>query len=272
MIVFDGGAGWCKKAGQGMVLAATGCRRFKPTEEMECIVKKQDLVFAACLVLFFSPFFMCRTVQEFYLTAVREHALLMSFAKFAVLATLGEIIGLRISRRVYYQRGFGVLPRALVWGFLGVGIKMAFVIFSVGAPAFVSKYVVALPADILSQPFSGLKLLTVFTISVTLNLIFAPVFMTLHRVTDTHIMATGGTLRGFFSPIDCSRILQNIDWSVMWGFVFKKTLPFFWIPAHTITFLLPPQHRVLFAALLGVVLGVILAFASLAKSRQPEAV
>jgi hypothetical protein len=96
--------------------------------------------------------------------------------------------------------------------------------------------------------------------------------MTLHRITDTHIIATGGTLRGFFSPIDCSRILQNIDWSVMWGFVFKKTLPFFWIPAHTITFLLPPQHRVLFAALLGVVLGVILAFASLAKSRQPEAV
>jgi hypothetical protein len=238
---------------------------------MECIVKKQDLVFVACLALFLSPFLVCSAVQEFYLTTVRDHALLTSFVKFAVLATLGEIIGLRISRGVYHQAGFGVLPRALVWGFLGVGIKIAFVIFAVGAPAFVGKYIVALPPDILAQPFSGVKLLTVFTISVTLNLIFAPVFMTLHRITDTHIIATGGTLRGFFSPIDCGRILQNIDWPVMWGFVFKKTLPLFWIPAHTITFLLPPQHRILFAAFLGVVLGVILAFASLAKSRQPEA-
>ncbi|HRZ79119.1 MAG TPA: Mpv17/PMP22 family protein, partial [bacterium] len=42
-----------------------------------------------------------------------------------------------------------------------------------------------------------------------------------------------------------------------------KTIPLFWIPAHTITFLLPENHRVLFAAILGVVLGVFLAIASL---------
>jgi hypothetical protein len=47
----------------------------------------------------------------------------------------------------------------------------------------------------------------------------------------------------------------------MWGFVFKKTIPFFWIPAHTITFLLPPDVQVLFAALLGIALGTILAVA-----------
>jgi hypothetical protein len=47
----------------------------------------------------------------------------------------------------------------------------------------------------------------------------------------------------------------------MWGFVFKKTIPFFWIPAHTITFLLPPQYRVLYAALLSVVLGILLGVA-----------
>jgi len=49
---------------------------------------------------------------------------------------------------------------------------------------------------------------------------------------------------------------------VQWGFVFKKTIPFFWYPAHTITFLLPGDTRVLFAALLGVALGVLLAIAS----------
>ncbi len=231
-------------------------------------MKKQDLYFGVCLGLFFCPFFLSQNVFDFYMASVSAHALLMSFWKFAILATLGEVIGLRIVRGHYYTPGFGLWPRALVWGGLGVGIQMAFVIFATGAPAVVSKFLVPLPQGILGQPFSGEKLIAAFAVSVSMNLIFAPLFMTLHRVTDTHIQETGGTLRGFFSPIDFGRILKNMDWQVMWGFVFKKTLPLFWIPAHTITFLLPEMHRVLFAALLGIVLGTILAFASLAKSGQ----
>jgi len=45
--------------------------------------------------------------------------------------------------------------------------------------------------------------------------------------------------------------------------VFKKTIPLFWIPAHTITFLLNPDYQVLFAAFLSIVLGAILAVADL---------
>lgn len=230
-------------------------------------MKKEDAIFLICLGIFFGPFFISPEVLNFYLAAVGSHPLLMSFLKFALLATLGEVIGLRIARGVYLERGFGLLPRALVWGCLGVGIQLAFVIFAVGAPAMVSKFLSPLPAGILGQPFSGQKLLAAFAISVCMNLIFAPVFMTLHRVTDMHIRQTGGTLGRFLTPIDFGRILQDIDWPVMWGFVFKKTLPLFWIPAHTITFLLPEVHRVLFAALLGVALGTILAIAGLAKSR-----
>lgn len=86
--------------------------------------------------------------------------------------------------------------------------------------------------------------------------------MTLHKITDTHILATGGTLHGFFSPIPIGNILQHLNWKVQWNFVFKKTIPLFWYPAHTITFLLPEELRVLFAALLGVALGIILAIAA----------
>ncbi|MDE6112603.1 MAG: hypothetical protein K2G46_04230, partial [Bacteroidales bacterium] len=64
------------------------------------------------------------------------------------------------------------------------------------------------------------------------------------------------------TPIPFSRILANLNWDVQWNFVFKKTIPLFWIPAHTVTFLLPPQWQVLFAALLGVVLGILLAIAA----------
>ncbi len=95
-----------------------------------------------------------------------------------------------------------------------------------------------------------------------MNTIFAPVFMTLHKITDTHILTHGGTLAGFFTPIQMGEIMANLNWRVQWNFVFKKTIPFFWFPAHTITFLLPGDMRVLFAALLGVVLGVLLAIAT----------
>ncbi len=86
--------------------------------------------------------------------------------------------------------------------------------------------------------------------------------MTLHKVTDTHILATGGTLRGFFTPLRMGDILAGLDWHRQWNFVFKKTIPLFWYPAHTITFLLPGDVRVLFAALLGVILGILLAVAA----------
>jgi len=45
----------------------------------------------------------------------------------------------------------------------------------------------------------------------------------------------------------------------------RGTIPFFWIPAHTITFLLPGEYRILFAAVLGIVLGVFLAVATMKK-------
>ena len=57
------------------------------------------------------------------------------------------------------------------------------------------------------------------------------------------------------------KLLASVDWNVMWRVVLFRSLLFFWVPAHTVTFLLPPAFRVLFAALLGAVLGLILAWA-----------
>lgn len=215
---------------------------------------------AGIAVFLFYPGFM-----DGFIEATKKNPYLMSFAKFAVLATFGECIGLRIATGVYNKPGFGVLPRAVVWGLLGMGIKLAFTVFSTGAPNVLTELGIPVAPDTLKSGAFGLKLLVAFTFSVTINTIFAPVFMTLHRVTDAHIVANGGTLRGLFTPIEATRHFQEINWTTLWGFVFKKTLPFFWIPAHTITFMLPPHFQVLFAALLGIVLGVILAFANRAK-------
>lgn len=193
--------------------------------------------------------------------------MIMSFIKFAILATLGESIGLRIRNGVYNQKGFGLIPRAIVWGFLGLTIKMAFVIFATGTPKFLAYLGFIDAIEAMNGPISGIKLLVAFSISATMNLIYAPVMMTLHKITDTHIINNGGTVSGFFTKIKFGEIMVNMDWSVQWNFVFKKTIPFFWIPAHTITFLLPPQYQVLFAAILGIILGVLLAMASLRSAK-----
>ncbi|NTV18536.1 MAG: Mpv17/PMP22 family protein, partial [Bacteroidales bacterium] len=50
-------------------------------------------------------------------------------------------------------------------------------------------------------------------------------------------------------------------------FVVGKTIPLFWIPAHTITFMLPDQYKVLFAASLSIVLGLILSYAKLRNQK-----
>lgn len=238
-------------------------------------MKRQDIYFLLGVVIFFLPFFMVQPVIEFYNHFNGNHPFWISFFKFAILATAGEAIGLRIRTGSYSQKGFGILPRALVWGVLGIGIKMAFVIFGEGAPRMLVLMGIDFggigPSEVLKQnffeTFSGLQLLTAFTVSVTMNTFFAPVFMTIHKITDTHILNNGGTLRGFFRPIRFGEIIKNMNWGVQWNFVFKKTIPLFWYPAHTFTFLLPADVRILFAALLGVVLGILLSIASI-KSRE----
>lgn len=229
-------------------------------------MKKQDILFVICFILLFLPFFISETVFNFYDSFNKDHGMVTSFIKFAILATIGESIGLRIRSGVYNKKGFGLIPRAIVWGFLGLTIKMAFVIFATGTPKFLAYLGFAEAIDAMKGSFSGMKLLVAFSISTTMNLIYAPIMMTLHKITDTHIINNGGTVVGLFKKIKFGEIMAGMNWTVQWNFVFKKTIPFFWIPAHTITFLLPAEYQVLFAAILGIVLGVLLAIASLKSS------
>ncbi len=227
-------------------------------------MKKKDFIFIGGVVVFFSLFAIFPKLMNFYSQMNHHHGFIMSFIKFSILATMGEVIGLRIRKGVYNEKGFGLVPRMIVWGFIGVVIKMAFVIFAVGTPALLHYSGLNVSAKTVNTPgFSVLKLFTAFSISSALNLIFAPVFMTFHKITDEHINRNGGTLKGFFSKIKVGEIITTMNWEVQWNFVFKKTIPLFWIPAHTFTFMLPPEHRVLFAAILGIVLGVFLSIASL---------
>ncbi len=227
-------------------------------------MKKGDYILVLCVVIVASFFCFTKVAGETFNTLTANYPVIMSFFKFAILATLGEMIGLRIKKGVYNSKGFGILPRMLVWGVLGVFIWGAFVVFKAGTVKLYEVCGATEAAAWFTNPgFSLQKLIVALSVSVLLNTFFAPIFMTFHKITDTHILNTGGSLKGFFSkPIPMSKIFVNLDWDTQFNFVFKKTIPLFWYPAHTITFILPPNLQVLFAALLGVALGVILAIAN----------
>ena len=222
-------------------------------------MKRKDLWFALLVLALFLPFFLSPALYNLYRSFNASHGMVMSFVKFALLSTLGEMLGHRLSTGAYTSPTFGVAPRMVVWGLLGMAINMAMIIFSKGTPLFLEQMGMSNAVEaFLSPEFSWEKLVVALSVSVAMNTIFAPLFMTFHKVTDAHIAALGGSLRALITPIPMAERLASIDWQRQWGFVFKRTIPLFWYPAHTITFLLAPDYRVLFAALLGVVLGVLL--------------
>ena len=235
-------------------------------------MKKIDALFISGLVLLFLPFFVFDSVYDFYINFNGNHSIITSFIKFALLATLGEVIGLRIKTGSYYREGFGVVPRMIVWGFLGITIKIAMMVFAAGTPIMLESLGMQNATQLMSGDLSIDKLIIAFSISLLMNVIYAPIMMTFHRITDMHIIETGGTIVGLFSPFHFGKLFVNLNWNIQWNFVFKKTIPLFWIPAHTITFLLPADFRVLFAAVLGVALGTILAVADVMGDKNPEVV
>ena len=227
-------------------------------------MKRIDLYFLLFFVTLIAPFVLIDLVYDFYHSFNQDHGVIMSFLKFAVLATFGEMIGMRIRSGVFSFAGFQLLSRVIIWGLIGITIKLAFGIFAVGTPILLQSLGLENAVVAFKGEMSFARIFVAFSISFAMNVIYAPVMMTFHKITDTHLVETKA---GFplFKRIDFVRILQNLNWDVQWNFVFKKTIPFFWIPAHTITFLMPEEFRVLFAALLGIALGVILAFAAKTK-------
>lgn len=196
-----------------------------------------------------------------YLALTAAHPFAAGFCKFALLATFGECLAQRWLTGRYVPPGFGLMPHALVWGLLGIAITLAFQIFSAGVPDVLAHGGLPWARDALAGPLGGRRLFTAFCVSLVMNTMFAPVLMVTHKVFDLHIAAWGGSLDSLRHVPAPGQLLASVDWQAMWTVVLFRSVLFFWVPAHTITFLLPAGFRVLFAAVLGAVLGLILAWA-----------
>jgi len=215
-------------------------------------VKKNDLIWiGALLIIVFLLAY--PATNEIYTVTNKAHPYIMGFIKVSILATMGELLALRISTG-YYKKPVGMIYKFIVWGFLGMGFVIAFDLFANGVTGSMSKGL--LPSGA-ANTFSA-KLLFAFFTSAFMNLIFGPTFMTLHRLTDTYIELGHGKFSEI-KKVKLKAVTNKIDWYGFMSFVIFKTIPFFWIPAHTITFLLPGEYRVLMAAFLSLALGIILA-------------
>ncbi len=188
-----------------------------------------------------------------------KYPYLMGFIKTAYLATMGEILVHRMKNGIYCM-GKKIWMKFLVWGLLGMVFVFIFKIFSSGVMAAQNSNI--LPS-IEGTGFLSV-LLTAFLTSLMMNLFFAPTFMFLHQITDGYIDLSNGILKKVFQ-LPISTIVDRIDVKRFLSFTIFKTIPFFWIPAHTITFLLPENYRILMAAYLSIALGILL---TLSKQRR----
>ncbi len=209
-----------------------------------------DLLWVSCLGLLLL-FLLNPVGLKLFIAATKAHPVPMGFIKYFVLASMGELLAIRITRKTWVFKGIRLLKKAVVWGFLGILVTYAFPLFNSGVNAIIEAKMLPIFKGGL-----GRTLLAALYKSVFFNILFGFEFMVLHRTTDTLISHPG--------PIP--EILKSIDWDNMWKIV-GFSLLWFWIPAQTVTFSFPPEFRILIAALLSICLGVILALAR-SKSRQ----
>ena len=175
-------------------------------------MKRTDIYFVLAIVAIFLPFVLFAPLYEWYKEFNAAHGMVMSFLKFGILSTMGEMLGCRISTGKYVTPTFGVLPRMIVWGFLGMGINMAMIIFSKGTPMFM-EYMGMTDAvkSFVAEGFTMNKLWVALAVSVAMNTIFAPVFMTFHKITDAHIAANGGSLKALVTPIPMAERFASLN-------------------------------------------------------------
>jgi hypothetical protein len=217
------------------------------------MVKRGDLIWMT-VFLIITSFLVVPNLRTQFIMTTTNHPYLMGFAKFAIMASMGELLSIRIISKKWIVPT-GMIYKAIVWGFVGILIVLMFGLFSEGVIGIEKKGLI-----FSTSGFAG-KLLQAFSNSVLMNLTFAPVFMAAHRISDTWI-----DLRAVNKDTSFSMVIDKINWQEFIRFVVCKTIPFLWIPAHTITFMLSAQYRVIMAAYLSIVLGLILAYARRRKN------
>jgi len=169
--------------------------------------------------------------MNWYIDLVVAQPIVTAMIQFAVLGTLGDAISHWIvKRRIFSPYDFKTLILKIIeWSVLAVMIKYAFIGFH--------GFVESLIDNNYLPHLEGIG--KSFAISTSMNLQFGPLLVITHRLMDNLIAG--------------KQNWKNLDkgfYSLLW----------FWIPAHTVTFILPKEFQIGLAALWSLALGIILGF------------
>jgi len=211
-------------------------------------MKKGDIIWGILLAGIIA-FLVAPVTRNIFTSVTVSKPFLMGFVKFSILATMGEFLAIRIIRGAW-EKPIGFIYKTIVWGIIGIIIVYMFKMFPAGIEATVESGLLPI-----GQGVFGVVMVA-FLSSAIMNLTFGPIFMAAHRISDSYIEG-----RCQYQKVKISTIISRIDWAEFIRFILGKTIPFFWIPMHTISFLLPDEYRVLSAAFLSIALGGILAYA-----------
>ena len=160
------------------------------------------MIYVVLSLVGFAAILIIPASREVFKTLSATHPYLMGFAKFAVLATAGELLAVRLAKKTWTLPSY-VWVRFLIWGVIGVWITYMMKIFGAGVDALMTAGLLPAPENALLHTF-----IKAFFISATMNLSFGPTFMALHKCSDTYldIRATGKR------KITLANIIHKVDW------------------------------------------------------------
>lgn len=211
-------------------------------------------IYCVLVIVAFIAILVIPSTRDVFKAVTAAHPYILGFIKFALLATIGELFAIRLSTGVF-RLPKGIVARALVWGFLGAILALLFKLYSNGIIAIM---------DMGLLPGGENKFLFALFSSCAMNCTFAPTMMVFHKITDKAIdmKADGEAL------VSLKNVASKVDWVGLVGFTIAVTIPFFWIPAHTISFMLPGEYQIIMAAFLSIALGLILGIGTNTSKKQ----
>lgn len=181
--------------------------------------------------------------QPLFAQLTKNYPYTMGFLKLFLLGTLGELIKTRLAKRTW-QVSY-VFEKAAVWGLYGMWFTAAIPFGAAGTTQLAE---------------SGLwwKWFPPLSMSLWVNLVggYALFMMVSHEYANFVIAQR-------WRIWSLEKWAKQVDVLFVFSFI-PKTL-IFWIPAHTLTYSLPPEFRVLMTAVLAIMLGF---FLTVGKARR----
>lgn len=199
------------------------------------------VIFILCALVLLIP-----SLRTSFIDITEAHPYISGFFKFFILATMGDLLGMRITKNQWIISK-GLFFKACLWGLLGMAITLIFSVYVAGTAAAQSAG---------KLPLAGSKVALAFFGSVLMNVTFGPMLYIYHKFGDLYIDEKYEHPK---EKVTVEALVEKVDWYTMVSFSWLKTCTFIWIPCHTLVFLLPPEYRVISSAFLSIGLGILVA-------------